>query len=440
MDNYPLVIAVATLVLLAAVVVVGYRAHRRAMAAESAQNRKRQQQITAFSAELTILKQELARKRDIADQLPRITKKMTEKLSADAYPAIAVRCIKEFFHTGLVGFFAPADGSTDYTLIVGAEFPHEWQGTIRLDAGEGILGMALRQKIVVSRTDPQLSPGGGNARGSLEGMGVTPDFVAPVFGVSGIVGAIVIAGCPFPLDAERVYVSMLADLLSTELQSAALLDLSRNSAWADHLTGVSNRLHFLQRFENEIRRTDNYRQALALLLFDVDEFKKINDTRGHHAGDVVLRTMADIVRRNTRESDLVGRYGGDEFMVLITSTNEERAFAFAEKLREMIAAADIAIPGGEAPVRITVSGGLAMYPSHGQSTTELLRSADDALYESKRQGRNRILVATSVGVECGIAKEAQSIQDLPDPNVIPIDAGSEAVDPPRENMRGDRNS
>src|SRR5664279_893332 len=100
-------------------------------------------------------------------------------------------------------------------------------------------------------------------------------------------------------------------------------------------------------------------------MFDIDEFKKINDTHGHYAGDVVINRMAEIIKKNTRGYDLVGRYGGDEFMVLITSTTEKQAESFAGHLREMISTTDIAIPGTEVPVRITISGGLAMFPTTG---------------------------------------------------------------------------
>jgi len=123
----------------------------------------------------------------------------------------------------------------------------------------------------------------------------------------------------------------------------------------------------------------------------------------------------------------VGRYGGDEFMVLITSSTEEQAISFAGQLREKISTTDIAIPGTEVPVRITISGGLAMFPTHGQTTTELFRAADATLYESKRLGRNRILVATSAGLDGGIAKGTGSDQESPMPTGIPADSGSDAV-------------
>jgi diguanylate cyclase (GGDEF)-like protein len=437
MDSYPFIVAKATLLFLAVVLIIEYAIRRRKLNRDLVQNRQKQQQLAAFHAELKTLKMELARKGEIAEILPQITKKMTEKLPSDAYPAIAVRAMKEFFHAKSVGYFAPVGGSADYSLVVGVGFPPDWQEKVRIHPSEGILGLALQNRVVVSRMDPHSSSGRRSSRRSLEDMEVGPDFVAPVFGISGTVGAIVIAGCPFPLEEERVYASMFADQLSIMTQNAALLDSNRNSTWVDPLTGISNRLYFQQRFESEIRRTGNYRQPLALFMFDIDEFKKINDTYGHHIGDVAIRRMADIVKKNTRGSDLVGRFGGDEFMVLITSTTEEQAITFSEKLREIISATDIAIPGSDVPLRITVSGGLAMFPAHGQTTTELFRAADDALYESKRRGRNRILIATSLGLDGGIAKGADADRKYPMSTGTPVDIGPDAVEYPLGELDSD---
>jgi diguanylate cyclase (GGDEF)-like protein len=437
MNINPFLVAKATLLFLTAVLIIEYVIRRRKLGRDLAQNRQKQQQLAGYSAELKNLKTELGRKSEIAEKLPQITKRLTEKLPSEAYPAIAVRSIKDFFHAKKVGYFAPVEGSSDYTLVVGTGFPPDWPGKVRIHRTEGILGMALQNKVVISKSDPQSSSGRRSSNCSLEDLDVAPDFVAPVFGISGTVGALVVAGCPFPLDEELVYVSMFADQLSTMLQNAALLDSSRSGTWVDHLTGVANRLYFQQRFESEIRRTGNYRQTLALFMFDIDEFKKINDTHGHHAGDVVIKKMAEIVKKNTRGGDLVGRYGGDEFIVLITSTTGKQAISFAEKLREMIAATDIAIPGTEVPVRITVSGGLAMFPTHGQSTTELFRAADDALYESKRQGRNRIRIASSIGLDGKIAKGADADREPPAVAGNTADTGSDTTEFPLGELGGD---
>ena len=192
---------------------------------------------------------------------------------------------------------------------------------------------------------------------------------------------------------------MLVDILSTTLQNATLLNTGISGTSLDLLTGVSNRVFFLQRFESEIRRTGNYMQPLALLMFDIDKFKNINDSFGHSAGDVVLKKLAEIVRKNTRSSDLVGRYGGDEFMVLMTSSNQDSVFTYADNLREKIASTGIMVPMSDTPIHLTISGGLAMCPTDGQSTTDLLRSADSALYEAKRKGGNRILPAESIALD-----------------------------------------
>jgi len=437
MDTSPFIVAESTLVFLAVFLIIECAIRRRKLGKELVQNRQKQQQLAAYSAELKNLKKELTRKSEIAEKLPQITKKMTDKLPSDAYPAIAVRFLKEFFHAEKVGYFAPVEGSSDYTLVIGVGFPPDWVGKVRIHSSEGILGMALQKKIVVSRMDPHSSDGWRSSPRTLEDMKVAPDFVAPVFGISGTAGALVVAGCPFPLDEERTYISMFADQISTMLQNAELLDSSRSSTWVDHLTGLANRLYFSQRFESEIRRTENYRYALALFMFDIDEFKRINDTYGHHTGDVVIRNMAELVKFNTRSSDLVSRFGGDEFMVLITSTTEEQAISFAEKLREMVSATHIAIPGMEVPVRITISGGLAMFPTHGQSTSELFQAADKALYESKRQGRNRITIAKSVGLDGRIAKDAYADRKSPILTYISADTGSDAVEYPLGKLGGE---
>jgi diguanylate cyclase (GGDEF)-like protein len=340
-----------------------------------------------------------------------ITRKLTEKLPQSAFPAVAVRSAKEFFHARQAGYFAPIEGSSDYTLEVGVGFSPDAPGKVRFASSEGILEMAIKKKVVIAKIDLFSSSSRRSSRPSLEQSGVDPDFVAPVFGVSGIAGALVIAGCPFPLDEERKYVSMLVDILSTNLQNATLLNTGTSSISLDSLTGVSNRVFFLQRFESEIRRTGNYRQLLALLMFDIDKFKNVNDSFGHFAGDVVLKKLAEIVQKNTRSSDLVGRYGGDEFMVLMAASNNDSVLTYANQLREKIASTGIMVPGNDTPIHLTISGGLAMCPTDGQSTPELLRAADSALYVAKRNGGNRILPAQSLALDGSIISTGRPEED-----------------------------
>lgn len=327
-----------------------------------------------------------------AEQLPVIVQKLTEHLPVDFYPPIIVRHAKEITNAGQVGYFVPLQDSEYYTLQVGYGFPGDWRGKIRVARDEGALGQALRKRVVITReeTDP------GGIRGSqpsLEREGIEPDFVAPVYGISGIEGVLVIAGCNRPPVNLKAQVSMLVDLLSLSIRNASLLESNAQGAYYDHLTGLANRFSFARTFEAEIRRAWNYQQPLSLLFFDLDRFKDINDSRGHAAGDAVLRNVARLARSCTRSSHLVARYGGDEFVALLPSTNKDQAFQYAENLRERIAETDIPIQGRNDPVRITISCGIAMFPDDGRSTTDLIQAADDALYEAKKSGKNRIALS-----------------------------------------------
>jgi diguanylate cyclase (GGDEF)-like protein len=410
------VLVLLTVLSTVAVILLAERAVRmRSAARDSGQQRQQRRQQVALLEELNEVKQELFRKRDLAELLPTIAKNLTEFLDAGSIAPIAVRSAKELFHATQVGFFTQASHSPDYALEVGVGFPESAQRGMRVHCDEGLLGSALRIRGVVSRLDPDASAGVRSSARSLEQAGVEPDFAAPIFGGTGVAGVLVIGGCPFPLAEEKKYVSMLADLVSLAVQKANLADARHTAAWKDDLTGVSKRLHFLNRLEGELRRTKNYEQPFALFMFDIDYFKTVNDSFGHAAGDVVIKKVAEIAMLNTRSSDLVGRYGGDEFLVLITAASREQAFHYCENLRCRIAATAFKIPELPEPLQLTISGGLALFPTHGHSTTDLLRAADHALYEAKRNGRNQTVLARAESLAGLAPQENDDAGVAPDP-------------------------
>lgn len=361
-----------------------------------------------------------------AEQLPVIVQKLADRLPAESHPPIIVRYAKEILEASRVGYFVPVPNSEHYTLQVGCGFPRNWQGKVRIAQDEGALGQALRQRIVLARKDVEHG-GLRSSYPSLEREGIEPDLVAPVDGIAGVEGVLVVAGCSRSPTQMKAHVSMLADLLSLSIRNARLLESREQGVCYDHLTGLANRFHFASVFETEIRRTRNYQQPLSLLFFDLDRFKEVNDTWGHFAGDSVLRSVAQVVRRCTRSSHLVARYGGDEFVVLLPSTNKEQACQYAENLRQRIAETEFRVEGRDEPARLTISGGLAMFPGDGLSTTDLVRAADDALYEAKKGGRNRIVQA---------GRNLLS-EDLPVPptraaTLIAVPAAATATTTPRE--------
>jgi two-component system cell cycle response regulator len=165
---------------------------------------------------------------------------------------------------------------------------------------------------------------------------------------------------------------------------------SLSLALTDPLTGLYNRRYVAAHLEGLMTRAGEVAKGPALLMFDIDHFKHVNDTHGHLAGDAVLCEIAKRAQHHVRSFDLVARYGGEEFLVLMPETNLQPALVVAERLRLSIADAPISLPDGAGEVAVTISIGVATTNEHGDSPTDLLRRADEALYAAKNGGRNRL--------------------------------------------------
>ena len=170
-----------------------------------------------------------------------------------------------------------------------------------------------------------------------------------------------------------------------------LLDKLQLLAAHDNLTGVFNRRHFFWLVEQEITRCNRYGGSFSLMIFDLDSFKNVNDAYGHLAGDIVLKKVASTCLEELRTTDSVGRFGGEEFVILMPETDLEKGRQLAERLRSIIE--DLTFEGLPDDVRITASFGLVSNFNHDSVSLErLLREADHALYQAKNTGRNRICV------------------------------------------------
>jgi diguanylate cyclase (GGDEF)-like protein len=163
------------------------------------------------------------------------------------------------------------------------------------------------------------------------------------------------------------------------------------SSLTDSLTGLYNFGSFMECLDREVRRVDRYGGAVTLVMFDIDHFKMFNDRFGHQAGNEALKAVAATLRRQKRESDIVARFGGEEFVLLFPG-KEAAGVETARRMRKAIS--QISVPvGGGAMSEITVSAGVACYPNGATSKEELLDKVDQLLYASKRKGRNRVSVA-----------------------------------------------
>jgi two-component system cell cycle response regulator len=157
----------------------------------------------------------------------------------------------------------------------------------------------------------------------------------------------------------------------------------------DGLTQVYNKRYFIETLEREIGRAHRYRRELSLIMFDIDHFKKINDTYGHLAGDHVLKQLASVIKARIRREDILSRYGGEEFAIILPEIDNYNAMQFAEKIRALVEKAGFRFEDTDIPVTIAI--GVASMTTELQEPHEFIRIADGHLYEAKSQGRNRVM-------------------------------------------------
>jgi diguanylate cyclase (GGDEF)-like protein/PAS domain S-box-containing protein len=157
----------------------------------------------------------------------------------------------------------------------------------------------------------------------------------------------------------------------------------------DYLTGLDNRRSFMEKGGIELSRSQRYNTALSVLMLDIDYFKRINDTYGHQVGDLVLKTLSMTFQSILRDVDIFGRLGGEEFGIVLPETGIDEAFEVAERLREVISAAEVSLPAG-LPIHFTVSIGIAARENKMTNIDMLINEADKALYRAKESGRNKV--------------------------------------------------
>jgi len=184
----------------------------------------------------------------------------------------------------------------------------------------------------------------------------------------------------------------MAKQVSVALDRALLVKDLEKLATTDSLTRLHIRRSFLQRAEGEFERSRRYQRALSVLMLDVDHFKRVNDSYGHETGDRVLRLLADTCRSSLRQQDVIGRYGGEEFIAFLPETSAEVAQEAAERLRHNVEELTINSPQG--PLKVSVSIGVATLNRATPNMGALINAADRALYEAKQKGRNRVVVSS----------------------------------------------
>src|SRR6202165_4231700 len=190
-------------------------------------------------------------------------------------------------------------------------------------------------------------------------------------------------------EADLQSLESVTDICATAIQNAHYVERVKQLAYLDGLTGIFNRRFFELRILEEIERARRYNTGMAVIMIDIDQFKRLNDEFGHLLGDEVLRQVSSIFHQQLRKIDVLCRYGGEEFAIVLSQTNAMHALGVAEKLRKTVEGWQF--PGVPRPV--TISAGTANYSEHGCTRDELVKAADAGLYAAKQAGRNRVSLA-----------------------------------------------
>ena len=281
------------------------------------------------------------------------------------------------------------DRESNEILLV-AEYNRSGRTGTRIPLGKGIMGTVAQNQEPVILHDQGF------------GEGRPPNYpndqwhslmAVPLNAGGNLVGTILIFETNQIHDftkADLNLFSMFAQQAAMAIRNTQLLEDARRRAETDSLTGLYNHRHFFDLARHEINRAMRYAHPLTALMFDIDHFKNVNDSFGHGVGDQVIVAIANICRQIFRKVDIVGRYGGEEFSVLLPETSLETAHEVAERLRRTVASTTVHHLGKK--ISVTVSMGIASL--HGSATTinELMEMADQALYSAKRKGRNRVCV------------------------------------------------
>lgn len=255
-------------------------------------------------------------------------------------------------------------------------------------SGEGILGRAIRS--VQGRIVNDISLEEGLSPTEERWPRRTSLLLMPLLAESDLVGLLILVRHRRPFNAENFrLISILANQAGIVLKNAQLYERSQQLAEIDRQLGLMNQTAFRQRAQQELGRIQLARRQAALLLADVDDFRVINNTYGHHVGDLVLEGVAGILKEYTADGNLVGRYGGEEFVALLPDADDDQAQVVAERIRSAVEEYTFTTEQ-DAEVRATISVGIAVFPGDARDVSGLIKKADRAAYLAKRMGKNRV--------------------------------------------------
>lgn len=319
----------------------------------------------------------------------RLTRVLGRVTGLNKVCAVVLRHVVRAVPSRLAAFAVPADD--DHLVIVATHgYPLELVEHVRITPGRGVIGSVYANRAPLWVPDVTVFPGL-QRRPRYR----TNSFVAlPVSAGSEVLGVVCVADRLDNRAFSREDVSTLRALTAPAALALAREGARRQAeafaqaAIVDPVSGLFNRRYFQERLEEELQRAQRHKTPVALLMIDIDDFKRINDQFGHVAGDTVIKGVSDILRRSVRKFDLCARFGGEEFAIVMPGSGPENSTSVAERIRQRIEQFRPEEPE-LADLRVTASIGLSV--SNEMAARELIDRADQALYSAKRAGKNRVM-------------------------------------------------
>ena len=315
------------------------------------------------------------------------------KSSEDAIMVVARKAVELFGITGCIAY--------EFDRELDALIPRAAWGNAPADDGRvsGPIALAeapLERDLLMSGaarlqcvSDPDLDPVG---RATMEMWREKSCLTVPMQSADGVMGLLTLWDSTHErryTDDELALAGSLAELAGDAVRSATLLRRLQGLSETDSLTGLANHRKIHELLAGVQARAARYHSFFSVAMLDIDSFKQLNDTYGHPAGDAALRQVAETLKQQTRAADFAGRYGGDEFLLILPETTPAEATVLAEKLRAALADTPYTTPTGQ-NVHVRVSVGIAGYPEHGGTADDLIAAADASLYTAKRLGGDTI--------------------------------------------------
>jgi len=325
--------------------------------------------------------------------LPDVVRRLNSQMAQRNIPPLLAGTLEQIFEPSQILIYL-IKGDSELVLAHQKGLPEGKNSGRVLRFGEGRIGLAARHQTAMSRDDVhseslshRVSPE------TQDPSGFIAELIAPMVHEGRTLGVVCVGGVSHHHRDEKKMIKLVADLGALGLNNNHLFRQLEQTANVDSLTSLHTKRSLNLRLGDLTHKAEKSHMPLSVIIFDIDHFKRFNDTYGHLAGDVILKRVAALFRAHLRSDDIPARYGGEEFVVVLPGTTKEEGVMIAEKIRKAVEEHAFPVPGAAAGLSgvVTISGGVASHMIDGNDSNEILRAADQALYLAKEKGRNRIV-------------------------------------------------